>query len=171
MLNLLFSSFWLKLKLLFRHKAVSIRSQLTKWLLVNKHSHLRLPIDFPCIRRRQDSQRFTGAITLWEPLTWRWAPVWGPLGSLGKVIPLSQHPNKDLVQWWTTSGRAAARNVFAAFLAGQDSVLWMYLLSAVDGGWHLQWLVISSGEPQSLWDLQIKSEAAKVAQSINLWQD
>ena len=67
MLNLLFYSFWWKLKLLFRHKAVSIRSWLTKWLLVNKCSCLRLPIDFPCIRRRQNGQRFTEATTMWEP--------------------------------------------------------------------------------------------------------
>jgi len=32
-------------------------------------------------------------------------------------------------------------------------------------------LVISSGQTRSLWDSQVESEVAKVAQNINLWWD
>lgn len=61
MLNLLFYSSWLKLKLFFRHKAVSIRSRLTRWLLVNKHSLLCVPVDFLCIGRLQGGERYKAA--------------------------------------------------------------------------------------------------------------
>lgn len=149
MLNLLFYSFWLKLKLLFRHKTVSIRSRLINWLVVNKCSCLHLSVDFPCIRRRQDGRRPRETIMTWEPLTRQWALV---EGCWEAWVRPSCFPalHEGLFQWWAPSARAAAWNVFAADLAGHAFLLWMYLLFAVDGGWYLRSLVIPSGQPQSI---------------------
>lgn len=40
---------------------------------------------------RQEKARWPKITTMWEPPSWRGAPVWGPLGSLSEAIPLPQH--------------------------------------------------------------------------------